>query len=111
MTIRTGYVPPVPQALPQYDPTWATQLCVVINALAARVNNAVSFTLTANAGTSTLTDPRITYTTAFTFTAQTANAAAVSSSLYVSSQKKGSAVIVHTNNANVDKTFQVGMSG
>lgn len=65
------------------------------------------FTLTANAATSTLTDPRISPQSWIGFCAQTANAATEIATLRVTAQVNGSATITHANNAQTDRTFNV----
>ena len=66
-----------------------------------------TFTLTANAATSTLTDARISAQSFIAFMPQTANAAAALGGLFVTNRLKGSATINHANNAQTDRTFTV----
>lgn len=85
----------------------------------AKFNCAVEFTLTANAGTTLLQDPRITGSSVFLFMPTTANAAAVQNSIYVPeatilptvNQTPGQATINHANDANADKIFRVAILG
>jgi len=79
-----------------------------INFLMGKSGN-TELTLTANAGTTTLTDPRICATSSVSLSALTANAAAEigAGTLYVSARADGSATITHANNAQTDRTFMV----
>ena len=62
-------------------------------------------TLTANAATSTLTDPRIGTESLITFMPTTANAATGLTSLYVGTRAQGSCTLTHANNAQTDRTY------
>lgn len=66
---------------------------------------AASFTLTANAASSTLTDQRITTESVIVLMPTTANAAAALATTYVSARTNGSATVAHANNAQTDRTF------
>lgn len=68
-----------------------------------------SFTLATSATSTTLTDVRIGYFSHIEFMPQTANAAAIKSSIYVaqSTQLNGQAVVSHDSTANTDCTFRV----
>lgn len=68
-----------------------------------------NFTLNTSATSTTLTDARIGYYSHIEFMPQTANAAAIKSSMYVaqSTQLNGSAVVTHSSTANTDCTFRV----
>jgi hypothetical protein len=70
-----------------------------------------TFTLTPNAGSSTLTDARIRYDSPIILVPTTANAAAEwgAGSIYVpeTGRVNGSVSITHASNANADRTFRV----
>ena len=73
--------------------------------MTGRANNASSLTLTANAATTTVTDPAFESSMVPVLMATTANAAVATANVYVSSRVKGSFVLTHTNNAQTDRTF------
>ena len=81
-----------------------------INALGER-----TFTLTANAATSTLTDERLTSDGVVFFDPLTANAAAelAAGTLYVlsASRNNGAWTVTHANNAQTDRDFRILMIG
>lgn len=90
------------------------QLAHAINrTMAGKLNANAAVTLTANATSTTLTDPRLGPNTAILFMPQTANAAAAKASLFVPSatQTTGSAVINHASSANADQTFTLLLIG
>jgi hypothetical protein len=105
------YVPALQQPPAAYNPAWATRLTALVNALAGKANNIATVTLAASATSTTMTDSRLFANSCLGFMPTTANAAAVWASIYVDTQKKGSAVIHHTSDANTDKTFTVAISG
>ena len=78
------------------------------NILRGKLNNSTNgtVTLTANAASTTLTDPLITPVSVIPIHPTTANAAGALATTYVSSQTNGSAVLTHANNAQADKTFR-----
>lgn len=80
-----------------------------------RANNSGTFTLTANVGTSTMTDDRLGSTTAVVLIPATANAAAEigNGTMYISEAARvnGSVVITHANNAQTDRTFRFLLMG
>jgi hypothetical protein len=84
---------------------------VVNNILSGKMNVVLPVTLAANAGTTTITDVRISYFSALLFSPLTANAAAALGVIYVSSQKSGSAVVTHANNAQTDKSYNMAILG
>lgn len=84
---------------------------VINNMLTGKLNVVLSLTLSANSGATTLIDEKIGPFSALLFSPLTANAAAEIGSLYVSSQKNGSAVISHTNNTQIDRVFKVCVLG
>ena len=111
-----GYTPPfslgVPPAagMPAGFGAWAQRLIdVVSNVLQGKINATLDVTLAANAATSTITDARISAFSALTFMPLTANAAIeqAAGSMYVSSQKSGSAVVTHANNGVTDRSFRM----
>lgn len=63
-----------------------------------------SVTLTANAATTTLNDPRIGGESVILFMATTANAQAIAVP-YVTARGTGTCTLNHANNANTDKSF------
>lgn len=79
----------------------------ILGILSGKLNVRKEITLTASAGSTTITDPRA---SAFSFIGlmpMTANAAAEigNGTLYVSQRNNGSYVITHANNAQTDRTF------
>lgn len=88
---------------------WPTLVRVVNNLLIGKSNNVLAFTLTANAASSTITDPRVGPLSFLGFMPTTANAAAElgAGTLYVSARGAETATIVHANNANADRTYAV----
>lgn len=90
------------------------QLARGINSvLQGKLNATTTVTLAAGVTTTTVTDARITNNTFIDFMPQTANAAAALAGIYITGRMaasgvvKGSAVINHANNAQVDRTFTV----
>lgn len=82
---------------------------ILSRALQGHINVTNEITLTASAGSTTLTDERISPQSFIAFAPQTSNAAVelAAGSLYVSSRLNGSAVVAHANNAQTDRTFTV----
>lgn len=78
---------------------------VLQGAMQGKLNNTGSLTLTANAATTTLTDPRIGNNSAILLMPATANAAAAIATTYFDTFADGSCTVHHANNANADKTF------
>jgi hypothetical protein len=76
-----------------------------------KMNAVTTLTLTANAGSTTLTDKRIGGATWIGLMPTTANAAAALATTYVSARGTGTATITHANDANVDKTYGVLLIG
>lgn len=79
-------------------------------ALNGKLNSFGTVTLTANAATTTVTDPRVSVNSAVFLFPQTANAAAEfgNGTIYIKPSdhvNKTSFKITHANNANADKTF------
>lgn len=111
MSVTTPAIPGLSAPPLAYLPSWMGNLTFIVNALVGKANNVSTVTLAANAATTTLTDPRLGAFSVITFMAQTANAAAVAASIYVTGQAKGAATIHHTNDANTDKTFGIAIHG
>lgn len=92
---------------------WRQQMSNVVKQLVARANNVTEITLTNGVTATTLTDPRITYYSSFTFTPQTALAASLLGGLYVAqaTQNNGSAVVTHANPGGTTATYRVTIHG
>jgi hypothetical protein len=91
---------------PPFSP--AVQIAQTINALInGRANNTGSFTLTANAASTAVTDVGYQTQQKILFTPTTANAAAEigAGTMYVSAKGQGSFTITHANNSQTDRTF------
>ena len=80
---------------------------VANNMMRGKTNNFGSVTLTANAASSTLSDPNIGGSSVVLLSPTTANAAAEigNGTIYFSAPGNQSVVINHANNAQVDRTF------
>src|SRR5207253_1321376 len=86
----------------------ARQVAAVVNRLGqGKLNCTGAVTLTANAASTTVTDPRATGSSVILLVARSANAAAEigNGALYVSAGAKGSFTIAHANNAQTDRAF------
>ena len=68
-------------------------------------NNYGTFTLTASATTTAVSDLRAGVDSAILFTPLTANAASALATTYISTRAKQSFTLTHANNAQNDKTF------
>lgn len=101
--------PAVPYSSSNF-PDWVRKIAVCLNAvLSGKINATTDVTLTANAGSTTLTDARIGFQSAvIPAMPTTANAAAEfgSGTLYIDTLLKGSCVIHHANNAQTDRTIR-----
>lgn len=89
---------------------WVRQVAETTNAiLEGKLNATLEVTLTASVASTTVVDVRISAYSVLLFTPLTANAATelASGALYVSVRKKGEATIVHTNNAQTDREFNM----
>jgi hypothetical protein len=88
-----------------------SHLRLVVNALRelanGRVDSASEVTLTANAATTVVADPRVGPTTKVFLSPTTANAAAEqgAGTMYVSAKGDGTFTITHANNAQTDRGF------
>ena len=88
------------------------EIAAVLNgAMQGKLNNTGVLTQTANAATTTLTDPRIGANSVILIMPTTANAAAALSVTYFTTFVDGSCVVNHANNAQVDRTFRYGVIG
>lgn len=77
-----------------------------------KLNNGGEVTLTANAASTTLSDPLITTNSNVALSMpMSANAAAALSGLYFSAPTPGAVVINHANNAQIDRTFRYSVTG
>lgn len=85
---------------------------IVNNGLAGKLNIGGEVTLTANAATTTLSDPIITEDSSVALEMPlSANAAAALATTYFDRPTKGSVVINHANNAQIDRTFRYTVKG
>lgn len=93
---------------------WVRQVAEAANnMLRGKFNNILAATLTANAASTTLTDVRISATSALLFSPLTANAAAEmgAGTLYISALTNGGATLAHANNSQADRSFYVVIMG
>ena len=103
-------------SVPQYiggDTNQLQKIVHVVNKVAkGGVDCTLSFTLAANAASSTVSDSRISNQTCVVLMPTTAHAAAelASGNLYVA-PGAGSAVVSHTKNSQTDRTFTVALIG
>lgn len=83
---------------------------VVNRALAGKINAIGEITLTANAATTVLTDPRLTTGSLIKFDPMTANAATelCGATMYVltANRRNGEFTITHANNSQTDRAFK-----
>ena len=81
---------------------------VVNNLLDGKSNNTGTFTCTASAATTAVTDFRAGKSSIILLMPQTANAAAEvgNGTIYVSTRAKQSFTVTHANNAQTDRTFE-----
>lgn len=106
-----AYFPPVPNAPPAWDPNWASRIAEGLNTVIRKVNNMAEITLAAGAASTAMDDARLSAFSVLFFMPLTANAAAVQASIYVTGQGNGHATIHHSNTANADQDFRVGIAG
>ena len=78
---------------------------VTNNIMRGKTNNGGSVPLTPSSTTTALTDPLIGGSSRLFFTARTANASAVASSLRYDNPGSQTVTLHHTSDANADKTF------
>ncbi len=101
-----GY-PPLSIAL-QPVPAAMRAIAVAVNhILQGRQNVILQVTLTANAASTTITDPRLSGKTALYFGPLTANAAVCAPTIWYGTKANGSVVVHHLNNAAADKTYDL----
>lgn len=99
------------QSIPSTYRDATSHLRLVVNALRelanGRVDSASEVTLTANATTTVVTNPRVAPTTKLFFAPLTSNAAAEqgAGTMYVSSKGDGTFTITHANNAQTNRDF------
>ena len=107
--------PNVPVTWSQKDMgSWIRKVALAINAiLAGRSNATGTLTLTANAGTTTLTDARIQPMTCINWMPTTAHASAEigAGTIYAGTVTAGSAIITHANNAQTNRIFTYSLLG
>lgn len=99
---------PPTYGLPGVLLAWCRNVSTTVNnIMRGKTNNTGSVTLTANAATTTLSDPNIGGNSVVNFSPTTANAAAEvgNGTLYFDAPGSGSVVIEHANNAQTDRTF------
>jgi hypothetical protein len=100
-----GY-PAVPLWQPSSMQTWVARIGdVLAKARQGKMNVTLSVTLATGATSTTVTDVRISATCGLVLVPITADAVAIQGSVYVSSQKSGSAVLTHSSTANTDCNF------
>lgn len=80
---------------------------IVNDILQGKLNATMAVTLTPNAGTTTLSDARITASSFIGLCPLTANAAGAIATTYPSTRAAGSVIFTHANNSQADKTFIV----
>lgn len=75
------------------------------NILKGRANNSGTFTLTAGATTTVVTDTAFESSMVVTWMPTTVNAAGAMTNLYVSARDKGTFTLTHANTATTDRAF------
>ena len=116
MSFRTLDTPPSTTVAPPNLPVLAGVVAKVIvwlgqardvinNIMRGKTNNGGSVTLTASSTSTTLADPLIGGSSKLFFTARTANAAAVASSLRYDDPDNQTVTLHHSSDANIDLTF------
>lgn len=103
------FFPPVPNPPPSYTTDWANRVVTALNVAMGKVNNGASLTLANGAASTVMTDARLSAFSVLTFMPLTVHAAAIQASIYVTNQAKGVATVHHTNTANIDQDFSVGI--
>lgn len=111
MTVSTFPAPP--RDLEDQRKLSREQSRAIEGLLFGRSNNVLDVTCTANSGTTTVTDRRIGVNTVLVAVPTTANAEAAAIWPYrdFSAPVNGSASLIHTNDANADKTYKLIMVG
>ncbi len=94
-------------------PAWAKLWDLINQILRGKINVVAdsTFTLTAGATTSTLTDERIGPKTLIKFMPTTSAAATAAGTIYVTNRLRGSATVNHASAAATTQTFVVGFLG
>lgn len=88
------------------------QIAIVVNnVLSGKTNNTGTLTVTANAGTTTLTDSRIGANSVILLMPTTANAAAALANVYFTAFVDSSCTVNHANNAQTDRIFRYAVIG
>jgi hypothetical protein len=117
---KTGYRPaplsetPPDSLMSAASAFWVRRIVDTVNrSLQGKLNNTLNVTLTENASSTVIVDPRISAFSALVFTPLTANAAVeqAAGGLYVSAQKSGEATVEHANNAQYDRRFRLAIFG
>jgi len=101
-----GY-PPLSIAL---QPTPAAMRAIAVahnHVMQGRQNVIKNITLTANAGSTTINDPRLSGVTALYFGARTVNAAICQPTIWYDTKANGSVVVHHQNSPAADKTYDL----
>lgn len=97
------------QVPPLNNPNISQQVLILaqtlIEMLKGRDNSVSSFTLAANATTTTVEDNLFNSDMTPNWTPTTANAAGAMTNLYVSARTNGSFTLTHSNTATTDRTF------
>ncbi len=94
------------------QPEWMSKMARAINnILKGKTNNVGDVTLTANAASTVVTDPRVGYNSVVTLSPTTSNAAAAIGTTYIATYGDGTFTITHANNAQVDKVFKYTVVG
>lgn len=93
---------------------FARQIALAVGlAMQGKLNAVATFTLTANVGTTVLSDPRLTVDSAVTLDPTSANAAAAMATTYAATadRNNGAWTFTHANTATTDRTFRVSIIG
>jgi len=92
--------------------TWVRKVVdVVNNMLSGRLNVGLKVILNTSTTSTTIKDARISAVSALIFTPNTAHAAAILSSIFVSSQKEGEATLTHSPTLDIDCVFTTTIMG
>lgn len=112
LALATGKGYPAVEPFNDDDKAHRRALAVVLNnAMQGKLNNTGTFSLTANAASTTLTDARIGANSTVLLMPTTANAASALATTYFSAFADGSCTVTHANNAQADKTFNYAVLG
>ena len=112
------FVPPIPRGASGATLHELFTFCILLadrvnGLLNGKSNSRIDVTLTANVASTTVTDARIGVNTQLIWTPTSANASVEigAGTIYQSTTGTGSAIIVHANNAQADRTFRMSMVG